>query len=96
LLRKTELLNILQPKHLKRLANHLPHLVIVWRTVLEGLQSSLAKLWCFVFVHQPCQLLAYPLSVALAGVLSNQFGPALLFPFGWLLLGLVMLFGMTQ
>lgn len=38
----------------------------------------------------------YPLSVALAGVLSNQFGPALLFPFGGLLLGLVMLFGMTQ
>lgn len=38
----------------------------------------------------------YPLSVALAGVLSNQFGPAVLFPFGGLLLGLVMLFGMTQ
>jgi len=38
----------------------------------------------------------YPLSVALAGVLSNQFGPAILFPFGGLLLGLVMLFGMTQ
>ncbi|HEX6109009.1 MAG TPA: MFS transporter [Ktedonobacteraceae bacterium] len=38
----------------------------------------------------------YPLSVALAGVLSNQFGPAILFPFGVLLLGLVMLFGMTQ
>jgi len=26
----------------------------------------------------------------------NQFGPAILFPFGGLLLGLVMLFGMTQ
>jgi len=38
----------------------------------------------------------YPLSVALDGVLSNQFGPAILFPFGGLLLGLVMLFGMTQ
>ncbi len=38
----------------------------------------------------------YPLSVALAGVLANQFGPAILFPFGGLLLGLVMLFGMTQ
>lgn len=38
----------------------------------------------------------YPLSVALAGVLSNQFGPAILFPFGGLLMGLVMLFGMTQ
>lgn len=38
----------------------------------------------------------YPLSVALAGVLSNQFGPALLFPFGGLLLGLAMVFGMTQ
>jgi len=38
----------------------------------------------------------YPLSVALAGVLSNRFGPAILFPFGGLLMGLVMLFGMTQ
>jgi MFS family permease len=38
----------------------------------------------------------YPVSVALAGVLSNQFGPAILFPFGGLLLGLVMVFGMTQ
>jgi len=38
----------------------------------------------------------YPLSVALAGVLSNQFGPAILFPFSGLLLGLVLLFGMTQ
>lgn len=38
----------------------------------------------------------YPVSVALAGVLSNRFGPAILFPFGGLLLGLVMLFGMTQ
>jgi MFS family permease len=38
----------------------------------------------------------YPLSVALAGVLSNQFGPVLLFPFGGLLLGLAMVFAMTQ
>ena len=38
----------------------------------------------------------YLLSVALAGVLANHFGPALLFPFGGLLLGLVMLFGMAQ
>lgn len=38
----------------------------------------------------------YPLSVALAGVLSNQLGPATLFPYGGLLLGLVMVFGMTQ
>lgn len=38
----------------------------------------------------------YPLSVALAGVLSNQFGPAILFPFSGLVLGLLMLFGMTQ
>lgn len=38
----------------------------------------------------------YPLSVAVAGVLSNQFGPAILFPFCGLLLALVMLFGMTQ
>jgi predicted MFS family arabinose efflux permease len=38
----------------------------------------------------------YPLSTALAGVLSNQFGPAILFPLGGLVLGLAMLFGMTQ
>lgn len=38
----------------------------------------------------------YPLSVALAGMLSNRYGPAILFPFGGLLMGLVMLFGMTQ
>ena len=38
----------------------------------------------------------YPVSVALAGVLSNQLGPAIIFPFGGLLLGLVMLVGMTQ
>jgi len=38
----------------------------------------------------------YPFSVALAGVLSNKFGPAILFPFGGILLALVMLFGMTQ
>ena len=38
----------------------------------------------------------YPLSVALAGVLSNQLGPAIFFPFGGLLLALAMLFGMTQ
>lgn len=38
----------------------------------------------------------YPLSVALAGVLSNQPGPAIFFPFSGLLLALAMLFGMTQ
>jgi predicted MFS family arabinose efflux permease len=38
----------------------------------------------------------YPLSVALAGVLSNQFNPAILFPISGLAMGLVMLFGMTQ
>lgn len=38
----------------------------------------------------------YPISAALVGVLSNQFGPAILFPFSGLLLALVMLFGMTQ
>ena len=38
----------------------------------------------------------YPLSTALAGVFSNQFGPAILFPFGGLLLAVMMLFGMTQ
>ncbi len=43
-----------------------------------------------------CTFGMYPVSVALAGVLANQFGPAILFPFGGLLIGLVMLFGMTQ
>jgi MFS family permease len=38
----------------------------------------------------------YPLSVALAGVLSNQLGPAIFFPLGGLLLALAMLIGMTQ
>jgi MFS family permease len=38
----------------------------------------------------------YPLSVALAGVLSNQLGPAIFFPLGGLLLALAMLLGMTQ
>jgi MFS family permease len=38
----------------------------------------------------------YPLSVGVAGVLANQFGPALLFPAGGLLLGLAILFCMTQ
>jgi hypothetical protein len=33
----------------------------------------------------------YPISAALAGVLSNQLGPAILFPFAGLLLGVVML-----
>ena len=38
----------------------------------------------------------YPLSTALAGVLTNQFGPTILFSFSGLLLALAMLFGMTQ
>ncbi|QBD75671.1 MFS transporter [Ktedonosporobacter rubrisoli] len=38
----------------------------------------------------------YPVSAALMGVLSNQFGPALLFPCSGLLLALVMLLAMTQ
>jgi hypothetical protein len=38
----------------------------------------------------------YPLSVALAGIFSNQFGPAPLFPVGGLVLGLAILFCMTQ
>ncbi len=38
----------------------------------------------------------YPLSVALAGVLSNHLGLAIFFPFSGLLLALAMLFGMTQ
>jgi MFS family permease len=38
----------------------------------------------------------YPLSVALAGVLSNQLGPAIFFPLSGLLLALAMLLGMTQ
>jgi len=43
-----------------------------------------------------CSFGLYPLSVALAGVLSNQFNPAILFPITGLVMGLVMLFGMTQ
>ena len=38
----------------------------------------------------------YPLSVALAGALSNHLGPAIFFPFSGILLGLAMLIGMTQ
>jgi sugar phosphate permease len=38
----------------------------------------------------------YPLSVALAGVLSDHLGPAIFFPFSGILLALAMLFGMTQ
>ena len=38
----------------------------------------------------------YPLSVALAGALADQVGPALFFPFSGLLLAVAMLFGMTQ
>lgn len=38
----------------------------------------------------------YPLSVALAGVLSNQLGPASFFPIGGLVLALAMLLGLTQ
>jgi len=38
----------------------------------------------------------YPLSVALAGVLSSDLGPASFFPISGLLLAMAMLFGMTQ
>ena len=38
----------------------------------------------------------YPISVALSGVLTNQFGPGILFPFSGLVLFLAILFGMTQ
>ncbi|WP_201391285.1 MFS transporter [Ktedonobacter sp. SOSP1-52] len=38
----------------------------------------------------------YPVSTALAGVLANHFGPAILFPFSGLVLAVVMLFGVTQ
>ncbi len=38
----------------------------------------------------------YPVSTALAGVLANHFGPAILFPFAGLVLAAVMFFGMTQ
>ncbi len=38
----------------------------------------------------------YPVSTALAGVLANHVGPAILFPFAGLVLAVVMLFGMTQ
>lgn len=38
----------------------------------------------------------YPLSVFLAGALSDHLGPAMFFPFSGALLTLAMLFGMTQ
>ncbi len=38
----------------------------------------------------------YPISAALVGVLSNHFGPAILFPCSALLFGLVVLLGFTQ
>lgn len=38
----------------------------------------------------------YPISVALGGVLTNQLGPAILFPFSGLVLFLAILFGITQ
>lgn len=38
----------------------------------------------------------YPISVALGGVLTAQFGPAILFPFSGLLLALAILFGIAQ
>jgi MFS family permease len=39
---------------------------------------------------------SYPISVALAGVLTNQFGPVILFPFSGAMLFLAILFGITQ
>lgn len=38
----------------------------------------------------------YPISVALAGVLLGQFGPAILFPWSGLILGLAILLGLMQ
>jgi hypothetical protein len=38
----------------------------------------------------------YPVSTALAGVLANHFGPAILFPLSGLVLAASLLFGMTQ
>jgi len=38
----------------------------------------------------------YPISVALGGILTAQFGPTVLFPFSGLLLGLAILFGIAQ
>lgn len=79
--------------------------------LIGGIANSVITVQLFTAIHLtiPRQLMGrvmgllmfssfglYPLSVALAGVLSNQFGPAILFPFGGLLLGLVMVFGMTQ
>ena len=79
--------------------------------LIGGVANSVTTVLLFTVVHLviPRHLLGrvmgllmfssfgtYPLSVALVGVLSNQFGPAILFPFSGLLLALVMLFGMTQ
>jgi hypothetical protein len=47
-------------------------------------------------LQQPGQAAAWDRLEPHLGVLSSRFGPAILFPFGGLLLGLVMLFGMSQ
>lgn len=44
--------NIPQPKHFKRLANHLPYLVIIWRAVLEGFEGGVAKSWYLLALRQ--------------------------------------------
>jgi MFS family permease len=79
--------------------------------LMAGVAGSIVNVILFTAVQQaiPSHLMGrvmglllfgsfgvYPLSVALAGVLSNQLGPASFFPFSGLLLALAMLLGMTQ
>jgi len=79
--------------------------------LMAGVAGSIVNVILFTAVQQaiPSHLMGrvmglllfgsfgvYPLSVALAGVLSNQLGPASFFPFSGLLLALAMLSGMTQ
>jgi MFS family permease len=83
---------------------------MVWMLIC-GAANSITNVQLFTVVHLTlprhllgrimglltfCSFSMYPISAALAGVLSNRFGPAILFPFSGLLLGLVMLFAMTQ
>jgi MFS family permease len=79
--------------------------------LMAGMTGSVVNVILFTAVQLaiPCHLMGrvmglllfgsfgvYPLSVALAGVLSNQLGPASFFPISGLLLALAMVFGMTQ
>lgn len=79
--------------------------------LLVGISNSITNVLLFTVVHLAiprhsmgrvmglimfASLGTYPISVALGGVLTNQFGPAILFPFSGALLLLALLFGLAQ